>query len=277
MPRRGEVLVAILKSQQDFEIARTQNWYRIPVENADRLLKRRWPPQWVAFYQPGKFLGQAFAVNYFAEVKNISTVRRSELFPDDSRDDRGEQWYYKIQFDQLKLLDTPIPSRRLRRIVFIPTTLRKLTIATEINDLFDDSPLENELWSALKKVRIFAERQEMVDVDDKRYYLDFAIYCAKGNLDVETDGDSWHANPERAPEDNRRDNDLNSAGWKVLRFSTLQVREQLSEYCVDTIARTVNKLGGIHEGSLSPRPVVGKPGDSYQLGLFGQSKEGRAP
>jgi len=48
MARRGEVLVAVLKSQQDFEIARTQNWYRIPVENVDRLLKDRWPPRWLA-------------------------------------------------------------------------------------------------------------------------------------------------------------------------------------------------------------------------------------
>ncbi|HEV8575183.1 MAG TPA: DUF559 domain-containing protein [Dehalococcoidia bacterium] len=251
------------------QIARDQNWYRIPLENAHRLLKERWPPRWLAFYQTGKFAGEAFAVNYLARVIDISTVKRSELFPDEPKDDRSERMYYKIVFDGLKLLETPIRSSKWRRIVFIPTTLAKLKGATEINDLFDDSPLENELWSALKEVRIPAERQQMVDVNDKRYYLDFAIYCAKGNLDVETDGDSWHANPERVPEDNRRDNDLNSAGWKVLRFSTLQVREQLSEYCVDTIAKTVNKLGGIQEGTLSPRPAVGKHGDSYQLGLFG--------
>src|SRR3972149_12147418 len=276
MARRGEVLVAVLKSQQDFEIARTQNWYRIPVENVDRLLKDRWPPRWLAFYQTKTFGGQAYAVNYVCKVTDISTVRRCELFPDDPIDDRSQRVYYKISFAKLEPLPTPVPSRRLRRIVFIPTTVRKLHTAREVNDLFDDSPLENELWSALKKVRISAERQEMVDVADKRYYLDFAIYCARGNLDVEPDGDSWHANPERAPEDNRRDNGLNSVGWKVLRFSTLQIREQLSEYCVDTIARTVNTLGGIPEGSLSPRPAVGKPGDSYQLGLFGWLNEGDA-
>jgi len=277
MPRRGEVLVAIFKSQQDFDIARTQNWYRIPVENADRLLKERWPPQWLAFYQTRKFGAQAFAVNYVAQVKNISTAKRSELFPDEPRDDRSERLYYKILFDELRLLETPIPSHKWRRIAFIPTTLRKLRAATEINDLFDDSPLENELWSALKKVGILAERQERVDVDDKRYYLDFAIYCSRGKLDVETDGDTWHANRERAHEDNKRDNDLHSAGWTVLRFNTIQVSEQLSEYCVDKVAKTVNKYGGIDEGSPSPRPAVSKPGDSYQLGLFGRSNKGDAP
>ena len=277
MARRGEVLVAVLKSQQDFEIARTQSWYRVPVENADRLLKERWPPQWITFYQTRKFGDQAYAVNYVGQVRHISTAKRSELFPDEPRDDRSERLYYKILFDELSLLETPIPSRKWRRIVFIPTTLRKLRAATEINDLFDDSPLENELWSALKKVRISAERQEIVDVDDKRYYLDFAIYCPRGKLDVETDGDTWHANRERVPEDNKRDNDLHSAGWTVLRFNTLQVSEQLSEYCVDKIAKTVNRFGGIDEGSLSPRPAVSKPGDSYQLGLFGRPNKGESP
>jgi len=277
MPRSGEVLVAILKSQQDFEIARTQNWYRIPVEAADRLLIERWPPKWLALYQTGKFGGQAFSVNYVAPVRSISTVQRFELFPDDPRDERSQRWYYKILFDELRLLETPILSRKLRRIVFIPTTLQKLRAATEINDLFDDSPLENDLWSALKKARILAERQEMVDVEDKRYYLDFAIYCARGKLDVETDGDTWHANRERAPEDNRRDNDLHSVGWSVLRFNTPQVSEQLVEYCVEKIAKTVNKYGGIDQGSLSSRPAVSKPGDSYQLGLFERPNKETAP
>ena len=40
------------------------------------------------------------------------------------------------------------------------------------------------------------------------YALDFAFYCEKGKMDVETDGDSWHADPKRIPMDNRRDNDL---------------------------------------------------------------------
>ncbi len=34
--------------------------------------------------------------------------------------------------------------------------------------------------------------------------LDFAIDCARGRIDVETDGDTWHANSERAALDNRR-------------------------------------------------------------------------
>jgi len=170
MPRRGEVLVAILRSQQDFAIAREQNWYRIPVDSAQRLLKDRWPPKWLAFYQTKAFGGQAYAVNYLCNVIDIKNARRSELFPEEPGDDRSQREYYKITFDRLSPLPNPIPSQRFRRVVFIPTTIRKLMAAAEINDLFDDSPLENKLWGALKRVKIPAERQEPVRVQAQLYY-----------------------------------------------------------------------------------------------------------
>ncbi len=277
MARSGEVLVAILRSHLDFAIAREQNWYRIPVDSAQRLLKDRWQPDWLAFYQTKAFGGEAYAINYRCKVKDIQTARRCDLFPNEPMDERSVRLYHKINFEQLAPLPSPIRSQRLRRIVFIPTTMAKLRDATEINDLFDDSPLENKLWAALKGVRIPAERQESVRSRAERYYLDFAIYCARGKLDVETDGDTWHANPERAPLDNLRDNDLQSSGWKVLRFNTLQVREQMAEYCVPKIADTVNELGGMEEGSTMPRRAISRPGESYQMGLFEPRDEGRSP
>ena len=169
MPRRGEALVAILRTHQDFAIAREQGWYRIPVDSAERILRHRWPPEWLAFYQTKTFGGQAYAVNYTSRITDIDTMQRGELFPDDHNDERRERLYYRLSFHRLEPLPAPIPSRRFRRIVFIPTTLAKLQAATEINDLFDDSPLENEVWTALKERTIPAERQEPVWVDGRRY------------------------------------------------------------------------------------------------------------
>jgi hypothetical protein len=34
------------------------------------------------------------------------------------------------------------------------------------------------------------------------YSLDFAVYCDKGNIDIETDGDTYHVNPEGSAKDN---------------------------------------------------------------------------
>ncbi len=63
MSTRGEVLVAILNNRLDFNLAYEQHWYRIPVNNAKKLLKDRWPPQWLALYQTKAFGQEAHAVH----------------------------------------------------------------------------------------------------------------------------------------------------------------------------------------------------------------------
>jgi hypothetical protein len=79
----------------------------------------------------------------------------------------------------------------------------------------------------------------------------------------------WHANPERAGQDNLRDNDVKTAGWKVLRFNTHQIMEKMEEYCLPTIVENVGKLGGVEEGGVLPRQIDRHALDGiYQQGLF---------
>ena len=141
------------------------------------------------------------------------------------------------------------------------------TGALEINDLFDESPLEDRLWAVFKQWRILAERQEFLVIESQYYALDFAIYCARGKIDVETDGDTWHANPEKAAIDNRRDNALKMLGWLVLRFTTRQVMDELMEYCLPTVVTTINTLDGVDEGGVLPRRI-NLLGGLTQKGLF---------
>lgn len=266
---RGEVLVAIMNNLLDFIIARDQYWYRIPVHVVEDRLKERWPPQWLAFYQTKVFGSEAYAVNYYAHVLDIRKVFRWQLFPDQPRDQRGQQRYYQLWLSPLQRLPQPIFSRRWRRIIFIPTTWQKFINAVEINDLYDESPLEDRLWTKLKRLNITAERQEFVPVKGCTYALDFAIYCASGKIDVETDGDTWHADPERIPQDNLRDNDLGTAGWRILRFNTPHIMETMAEYCLPTIVENINKLGGLEEQRLVPRKVsLDDQGGLQQLSLF---------
>jgi very-short-patch-repair endonuclease len=274
MVTRGEVLVAILNNLLDFAIARDQHWYRIPVSSVHKWLKGRWPPQWLAFYQTKVFGSEAFAVNYYARVLNARQVYRWQLFPDQPHDEKGRRRYYQLILEPLRRLSRPILSRRWRRIVFIPTTWEKFSRASEVNDLYDESPLEDRLWAELKRLRIGAERQEFVQVKGRSYALDFAIYCASGKVDVETDGDTFHVNPERASQDNVRDNDLKTAGWRVLRFNTPQICEEMAEYCLPTIVENVNKLGGVDEGRLVPRRInLDAPDGVYQLTLFDETTD----
>ena len=86
--------------------------------------------------------------------------------------------------------------------MFIPTSLGRLLRATEINDLFHTSPIEDQLYDALRGGGLFAERQYLVRVYEPRaprdstgYMLDLALFCRDGNLAIECDGRTYHSSP----------------------------------------------------------------------------------
>lgn len=232
---------------------------------------RRWPPQWLAFYQPKAFGAEAYAIHYYGRIRHIEQVPRRELFPNESLNPKSNLLYHRLWLENIEHLAQPIRSARWRRIVFISTTWRKFTRAVEINDLFDDGPLEDRLWAVLKSERIAAERQWKLMLAEARYFLNFALFCAKGHIDVETDGDTWHTDRQRVPQDNQRDNAVQAQGWHVLRFNTQQVKEWAVEYCVPQIKATINRLGGLSDEGLVPRVFHNLPdGGATQLSLFDQ-------
>jgi hypothetical protein len=245
---RGEVLVAILNNLEDLRLAREAGWYRIPVTSARKWLGDRWPPRLLAFYQTKVFGPEAYAVNYCAAVRSIRIASRMQLFPDMPRNHpKASRLYYQLLLDELQMLPKPIVSRRLRRIVFIPTTFVKFKAAAEINDLWDESPLEDRLWAILKRARVRAERQYPIEIEDHTYFLDFAIFCDEGKIDVETDGDTWHIGPESAQE----------------------IHEHPADYCLSKVEDTVNHLGGLdHTTGVPVRYDPDDPLGPQQLGLF---------
>jgi very-short-patch-repair endonuclease len=109
--------------------------------------------------------------------------------------------------------------------------------------------------AGVKTVRVRAERQERVKVKGNYYSLDFAIYCANGKIDIETDGDTWHTGKTQAAKDNLRDNHLETEGWRTLRFTARQVREEMETYCIPTIVKNINRLGGLTEDKQIARMI----------------------
>ncbi|MDU9050110.1 MAG: DUF559 domain-containing protein [Candidatus Electrothrix sp. Rat3] len=266
MSDQGEVLIALLNNKRDFSIVHDRHWYRIPVSSAHKWLKNRWPPQWIAFYQTKVFGAEAYSISYYTKVIRVRKVYRQQLFPDEMPNRKSNRQYYQLILNPLQKLPKPIFSRRRRRIIFIPTTWYKFIRAAEINDLYDESPLEDRLWAEFKRHNILAERQEFVKVDKQNYALDFAVYCSEAKIDIETDGDSYHA--KKTAEDNRRNNALAAAGWKVLRFTTQQVQEQMESYCIRNITETINHAGGVDEGKMVARKIDLKTNGVHQLSLF---------
>ena len=259
-----------MNNHRDFAILQHELWYRVPVKTAPK----RWPPEWGAFYHTKVFGDMAYSIQYYGRVSRIRVVKRRDLFPNEPLNPKSEREYYQVFLDGLLELQEPIRSARARRLVFVPTTWHKFRHAATINDLFDDSPLEDRLWKELQKQQTPAERQWPLITEDGEYHLDFALFCAEGNVDVETDGDTWHARPERIPDDNRRDNALQSVGWHVLRFNGQQIRETMSEYCVPKIMKTIGTLGGLAEERLVPRQFFNmSEGVAQQLTLFEEQLE----
>jgi len=242
---KEELLVGIVNRISDYDIIKNRFWYRIPVDKADKMLKKRWPPDWIAFYYTAAIKKYPQMIIHYGKVSNITIDTRKELFPSEKKNYKTNKKYYKISFYEIRILPKPILSRRWRRIVFIQTTFKKFIKAREVNDLFDGSSLEDKLWAEFKRNRISADRQEVVKIDDNFYFLDFAIHCKKGNIDIETDGDRWHHNIKGAGKDNVRSNSLTSNGWSVIRFNSQQIHEKMETYCIPTIKVSINKLGGI--------------------------------
>jgi len=236
-------LVGIVTRRKDWELVRSRHWYRIPVRTAPEGLDK---VRYLAFYQTRVFGEEKWAVNWYAQVKDITRATRRELLPDEPGHPRAGAEYYKVELGELTRLPQPIPSRRWRRIVFIPTSLERLMHAQEVNDLFKVSPIEEKLYFTLKDVGLPAERQFFVREEGSGYMLDMAVFCRDGNLDIECDGDTYHSGRDKAEADRERDNTLTTAGWHILRFSGRRIKREPSR-CLDTVQRTVRRLGGVND------------------------------
>jgi very-short-patch-repair endonuclease len=234
------VLVAVVTRRKDWSLLQNEHWYRVPVRTAPDGITRF---RWIAFYQTAVFGAEKWAVNYLARVRRVTRARRIDLLPDEPGHPCALDDYWRVEVGHLELLPRPIPSLRLRRIVFIPTTLPRLKKACEINDLFCDSPIEDRLYSRLKRAGLSPERQYFVREPGPGNMLDLALFCRDGNVDLECDGERYHTGPTRAQIDRTRDNRLTSAGWHILRFSGREIARS-PDSCMRIIRRTVRRLGG---------------------------------
>lgn len=184
-----DTVVCIIRDRNDMSILKDQLWYRIPVNTAPECLKS---VRFLAFYQTSTFQSQKWSIQNYGPIKKIKTVKRKILFPFEPPNEKSNKLYFRVELTNLLQFRKSIPSRKGRRLIFIPTTFEKLTTAREINDLFHTSPLEDKLWNVFKMQNIDAERQFVVCEKKTFYFLDFAVFCNQRNLDVECDSRLWH-------------------------------------------------------------------------------------
>jgi hypothetical protein len=233
----------------------------------------------LAFYQPDSFNADRRRVRYQAPILNYELLPRAALLPEERDHVRGAQLYHCFHLGPLVELPQPILSRKGRRLLFIPTTQHKLATAREINELFAGTPIEEQLFKALKGQGLWPEREYYVELtrpEARRsrpagHFLDLALFCQGRNLDVECDGDTWHLGRESARRDRHRDNLLEANGWHILRFNTEEIQRELPTV-LTRVREAINTYGGIEEEPGVVRRFEGDGGlgpSQGSLDLFG--------
>jgi very-short-patch-repair endonuclease len=246
-PGDSPVLVAIVNNQRDFDIARREGWYRIPVKHAPRRLGA----EYLAFYQTKVFGQEKWAVHYYAPIRRVHLMQRRDLLPQEGDHPRADDWYYKIEIGPLQRLPHPIPSRRLRRITFIPTTLSRLLSAWEVNDLWLGDEEEERLWEAFKQNEIEIERRVFLREEDEAYLIDFAATCRRGKVAILCGGAGPLGEGSALRERPAADYELTAAGWEVLRFSPRQIEGSLED-CLASIRQAIAQKGGLLDSATEP-------------------------
>lgn len=233
------VLVAVVNDPHDLARARELGWYRIPLERAPR----RVAADYLALYQTAAFPpGERWSVRWLAPVRGYGVTTRRELIPEEYDHPRADHRYYRVDLGALMPLPHPIPSRRLRRITFIPTTLARLYAAEEINDLWIKSSPQERLWAALKEADLEAERQYPLHEDLPQYVADFAIFCREGRIAVivTDEPDTVEGIREASPPDY-----LLAAGDWVPVYVNLADLEAGPAVWTEKLAALAGQLGGL--------------------------------
>lgn len=140
------ILVAIIPSPEDLQLARILGWYRIPLRSAPRILN----VDYLAFYQPASFNKRKWRIEYLATVLGHELTTRIELLRDQVNHPRAEEEYFKIQLGSMQKLSQPISAGDWKRFTFLYTTGEYFQEAKCLSDLTVNPSERRALWKTLR-------------------------------------------------------------------------------------------------------------------------------
>ena len=152
------ILVCLLPSMRDMEIARLLGWYRIPLRSAPKVVA----VDYLAFYQPSAFGERGGQIEFIAQVNGHELTTRGELLKDEVNHPRANEEYYKIQLGPLEKLKEPIKTDKWKRLTFLYSTGDYLQNAKILNDLVVQNEERQILWKSLRER---AENEQLYTVD----------------------------------------------------------------------------------------------------------------
>lgn len=152
------VLVCLIPTPRDLEIARLLGWYRIPLRTAPKVVS----VDYVAFYQPSTFQERSGQIEFIAQVRGHELTTRAELLKDEANHPRAKEEYFKIQLGALEKLPEPIKTDKWKRLTFLYSTGEYLLNAKTLNDLVVEGEERQFLWKSLRER---AENEQLYKVD----------------------------------------------------------------------------------------------------------------
>jgi hypothetical protein len=141
------ILVCLLPTPRDLEIARLLGWYRIPLRTAPKVVA----VDYLAFYQPSAFGERGGQIEFIAPVRGNELTTRAELLRDEMDHPRAREEYFKIQLGGIEKLSQPIRADKWKRLTFLYTTGEYLLNARLLNDLVVQSEERDILWKSLRE------------------------------------------------------------------------------------------------------------------------------
>jgi hypothetical protein len=155
------ILVCLIPSPRDLEIARLLGWYRIPLRTAPKVVA----VDYLAFYQPSVFGERGGQIEFIAEVRGHELTTRGELLRDEKDHLRANEEYFKIQLGGLEKLREPIKTDKWKRLTFLYSTGEYLLNAKILNDLVVQNEERDILWKNLRE-RAANEQLYTTDLPD---------------------------------------------------------------------------------------------------------------
>lgn len=152
------VLVCLLPTPRDLEIARLLGWYRIPLRTAPKVIA----VDYLAFYQPASFGERGGQIEFIAPVQGHELTTRGELLKDEADHPRAKEEYYKLQLGALEKLKAPIRTDKWKRLTFLYSTGEYLLNARTLNDLVVEGEERQLLWKSLRER---AENEQLYKTD----------------------------------------------------------------------------------------------------------------
>jgi hypothetical protein len=152
------ILVCLLPTPRDLEIARLLGWYRIPLRTAPKVVA----VDYLAFYQSSAFGDRGGQIEFVSQVRGHELTTRGDLLKDEADHLRAKEEYYKIQMGALEKLKEPVKSDKWKRLTFLYTTGEYLLKAKSLNDLVVDGDERQLLWRSLRER---AENEQLYKTD----------------------------------------------------------------------------------------------------------------